>query len=190
MAQATHTHWWVWIGLSLWLVAGCSHPLSPAVYREADTTLSVKRLREAPDSYKDRTVLLGGELLSTRNLHDGTLLEVLQKPLDRTTRPQETDQTEGRFLAMCDTYLDPAIYKAGRHVTIAGRVLGTRTDKVGEADYLYPLISCVETYLWPATATGTYTTFGYYPSWWWGAPYWYTPFRGRYGWGYGRWRWR
>jgi outer membrane lipoprotein len=54
--------------------------------------------------------MLGGNILSTRNLTEGMFLEVLQKPLDATDRPLNTDRSEGRFTALCEGYLDPAIY--------------------------------------------------------------------------------
>jgi Outer membrane lipoprotein Slp family len=41
-------------------------------------------------------------------------------------------------MALCEGYLDPAVYSKGRQVTLAGRVLGTRTDMVGEIMYVYP----------------------------------------------------
>jgi len=35
-------------------------------------------------------------------------------------------------MALCEGYLDPVVYSKGRQVTLAGRVLGARTDTVGE----------------------------------------------------------
>jgi outer membrane lipoprotein len=94
-------------------------------------------------------MVLGGDILSTHNLTEGTLLEVLQKLLDATDGPLDTDRTEGRCMALCEGYLDPAVYSEGRQVTLAGRVLGTRTGTVGEITYVYPLLACLEVYLWP-----------------------------------------
>jgi outer membrane lipoprotein len=119
-------------GLAALLSAECSHALSSAVRQQIDTTLSLTQLRTTTEVYKDRIVMLGGDILSTRNLTEGTLLEVLQKPLGAADRPLATDRTEGRFMALCEEYLDPAVYSKGRQVTLAGRVLGARTDTVGE----------------------------------------------------------
>ena len=62
--------WWQWIfwGLAALLSAGCSHALSSAVRQQIDTTLSLTQLRTTPEAYKDRIVMLGGDILSTRNL--------------------------------------------------------------------------------------------------------------------------
>ena len=100
--------------------------------QQIDTTLSLTQLRTTPEAYKDSIVMLGGDILSTRNLTEGTLFEVLQKTLDTTDRPLGTDRTEGLFMAFCEGSLDPAVYSKGRQVTLAGRVLGARTDTVGE----------------------------------------------------------
>ena len=81
--------------------------------------------------------------MSTRNLTEGTLLEVLQKPLDATDRPLDTDRTEGRFMALYEGYLDPAVYSKGRQVTLAERVLGTRTDTVDWGDYVRLSPTCL-----------------------------------------------
>jgi outer membrane lipoprotein len=70
-------------GLAALLSAGCRHALSPAVRQQIDTTLFTQP-HTTPDAYKDRIVMLGGNILSTRNLTEGMLLEVLQKPLDAT----------------------------------------------------------------------------------------------------------
>jgi len=53
----------------------------------------------------------GGDILSTRNLTEGPLFKVLQKPLDTTDRPLDMDRTEGHCMVLCEGYLDPAVYK-------------------------------------------------------------------------------
>jgi outer membrane lipoprotein len=67
------------------------------------------------------------------------------KMLDAMDRPLTTDWTEGRFMVLCEGYLDPVVYSKERQVTLAGRVLGTRTDTVEEI--VYPLLACLEVYL-------------------------------------------
>ena len=172
--------WWLqgflW-GLVACLSTGCSHALSPAVRQQVDSTLSLAQLRTAPETYKDRIMMLGGDILSTRNLAEGTLIEVLHKPLDGTDRPRATDYTDGRFMVLCEGYLEPAIYSKGRQITLAGRVLGTRTDTVGEVAYVYPLFACLEVHLWPPRPNlPDYRTIYPYGYWWpWHHPFWGRP---------------
>lgn len=188
-----HYRWWQGIGRMVLLIVvvgvgtGCVAVLSQQVRQSADRSLSLTQLRLSPQTSLNRTVILGGNLLRTWNAPEGTWLEVLQKPLDSEDRPLLTDQSEGRFMVRCDTFLDPATYAAGRSITVAGRVLGTHTDKVGESDYVYPLLSCLEIYLWPQTPSMTIS-----PNvqlWWEWDPWYVDPwywhhyhghFRGRY----------
>ena len=67
--------WWQWLfwGLVVLVSTGCSHVLSSGVRQQIDTTLSLAQLRATPGAYKDRAVMLGGEILSARNLAEGTL---------------------------------------------------------------------------------------------------------------------
>ena len=161
---------------------GCAHAISESLRAQAEPMIPFAQLRANPEAYKDRTVVLGGEIQNTDNLRDGTRLEVLQKPLDRFEAPQVSDDTGGRFMALCRDYLDPAVYAKGRRVTVAGRVLGSFTGKVGEVDYVYPLISCEETHLWPRAVAMPY---GYYDPWYW-PPYPYAFRRPYYRWPYFR----
>jgi outer membrane lipoprotein len=121
--------------------------------------------------------MLGGDIVSARNLAEGTLIEVLQKPLDALDRPCDIDHTEGRFMALCGGYLDPAIYSKGRHITLAGRVLGTRSDTIGEITYVYPLLACLEVHLWPPRVSIADAPPWWYYDYWWPLyrPFWWRP---------------
>lgn len=167
---ARHTRWGLLVCVALASMSlGCAHVISDTVRLQAEPSIPFAQLRANPDAYKDRTVILGGEILDTTNLREGTRLEILQKPLSRAAAPQVTDNTGGRFMALCEDYLDPAVYASGRRITVAGRVLGSHTGKVGEVDYVYPLISCQEAYLWPrvVSALPGYDPYG----WWYGSPH-------------------
>lgn len=169
---------WV-LGLIALCSTGCSHGLSSAVRQQIDTTLSMTQLHTDPESYRDRVAMLGGDIITTQNLTDGTRVEILQKPLDGAGRPYDTDQSEGRFMAQCDTYLDPAIYAPGRQLTVAGRVLGAYTDKIGDTAYVYPLLTCLEIHLWPPKPITAYPVYSswYWWDWWpWPGPFWWQPY--------------
>ena len=127
---------------------------------------------------KGRTVIVGGEILQTTNLRDGTRIEVLQRPLSDSEAPKLTETTGGRFMVLCKEYLDPAVYAQQRRITVAGQVLGTYDGKVGEADYTYPLISCEETHVFPSAAT-EFLRYAANP-WWYGGPYYYPWIVGAY----------
>lgn len=167
---------WLFAGVGAcmpWLSAGCAHVLSPEMRQQVDTTLALTQLRTAPENYTGRTVMLGGDIVSTHNLAKGTRIAVLQKPLDASGRPRDTDHTAGRFMALCEGYLDPAIYSKDRQITLAGRVLGTRSDTLGAITYVYPLLACLEVHLWASRVS-----VAAYPPWWYSDYWWplYRPF--------------
>lgn len=139
---------------------GCQHTISATVRQQAEPPIAFEALRKDPDAFAGRTVIFGGDILKTENTEQQTSIEILQKPLDRYETPKLTDQTAGRFIAKCETYLDPAVYDKGRQITIAGKVLGRIEGEVGEAAYLYPAISCIELHLWPhASQDSAYPAF-------------------------------
>ncbi len=148
-------HWPLWGGVILLLVmaVGCArHTISQSLREQAEPTVSFAELQANPNVYIDEIVIFGGTIVKTLPKSHSTLVTVAQHPIDRYGRPLPTDQTAGRFMASCEAYLDPVVYAPGRQLTVAGRVLGSRPGKVGERDYVYPLISCMEMGLWPAAS--------------------------------------
>ena len=170
-AQEKRGHLWVLIAWLALAGMGCAHVISEPLRQQAQPLVSFAQLRTNPEALKGRTVILGGEILQTTNLREGTRIEILQRPLNESETPKLTDTTGGRFMAFCEEYLDPAVYAQRRRITVAGEVLGTYTGNVGEVDYLYPLISCEEIHLFP-TASAEFRRYSAYP-WWYGDPYFY-----------------
>jgi outer membrane lipoprotein len=135
-----------------------------------------EELRAAPERFRGQTVILGGEVIETRNRANETVLVVLEKPLQYGDRPRSTDASGGRFLARFSRYLDPVVFEKGRKVTIAGVVLGTETERVGEAPYTYVVLEGREVHLWRDPEPTRYYP---YDPWW---PWWHDPFWGRRSW--------
>jgi len=73
---------------------------------------------------------------------------VLQSPLDRIEEPMDAEHSQGRFIVKIDSYLDPEIYRKGRKVSVAGKIVGKEIHPIGEISYTYPLIVADEIYLW------------------------------------------
>ncbi len=125
----------------LFLLGGCASVVPRELRKEVDRSISFAELKMNPDAYLGRTVVLGGEIIETENLPDETQLEMLQKPLGDGDRPVDTGWSEWRFLISYAGYLDPANYSSGRCVTAVGEVLGSKSLKIGEAEYQAPIIS-------------------------------------------------
>jgi outer membrane lipoprotein len=127
-----------------------------------------------PDSFKGQSVIFGGEVLTARRLKDGTRIEILQLPLDRSSRPgTNLTQSQGRFLAMQREFLDPATLPRGTFVTVTGDVTGSITMPLDETDYTYPVIEIKNLRVWSLEeAAYRGRPYPYYsPAPYWG-PYW------------------
>ncbi|MCE5313267.1 MAG: Slp family lipoprotein [Nitrospiraceae bacterium] len=129
------------------LVAGCAHVISKEVLTSAGPQPPSEKLFANPDIFKGKTVIVGGVIASSKNTADGTYIEVVSKPLSSTGRPQKTDTSYGRFIIRYTGFLETSVYAKDREITVAGIVNGTKTEKLGEIDYRYLLITAREIYL-------------------------------------------
>ena len=103
----------------------------------------------SPESYKGRVLVLGGEVLNAKRLRDGTQIELLQLPLEDGERPShDRQQSQGRFLAMQQEFLDPATMTQGTRVTIVGEVSGSKTDHLDDVEYRYPTLIVKHLHVW------------------------------------------
>ena len=157
------------MGYALFAFSGCAPVISKQLKEQVAKELTLSLVLKDTDTYKGKTVLWSGVIISSVNLKEGTMLEVLQKPADRQGRPKDVDESQGRFLALYPRYLDVAIYNSGRKVTVAGEIQGEKIQCLGEIDYTYPLISAKEIHLWPVEKKDRV----YYPCPYWHYPWWY-----------------
>lgn len=158
------------------VIAGCAPVISKEIRDQVAQDLSFKEVLQDPEAYRGKMVLWGGVIIKAENQKEGTLIEVLQKPTDREGRPRAVDQSDGRFLALYDGFLDVAIYARGREVTIAGEIKEKRVLPLGDIQYAYPLILVRQLHLWPAERKERLYPY-FYPGpygpnpWWWYHPY-------------------
>ena len=154
---------------------GCAPALSKQLRDEAGKPVLFEDLQQRADEYKDRIVILGGYILETVNEADGSVLKILQAPLDSRNRPKSSDLSKGRFLVLAGEFLDPAVYSEGRKVAIGGRVVGVQKRKLSNRMYEYPIIEAQEMHLWPKEPKYGRPYYPYYDPWY--HPY---PYRYRY----------
>jgi len=135
--------------LALALLANaCAPVISPQLMEQVDRSLTYGSLASRPDESIGKIVLLGGTIVQTLPKPKETEIEVVQKQVSSSGEPYLTDQSEGRYLVVVDRFLDPAIFRPGRDITVAGKVRGSALRRLGEIDYRYPLITAVELHLW------------------------------------------
>ena len=134
--------------LSLLLVAACASK-PPLDTSGADLTVTPDEAVADMDRLEGSRVLWGGVIVAAHNREDRTQLEILGYPLNDRQRPVTDESPQRRFLAVKEGYLETADYAQGRQVTVTGPLAGTRSGRVGEADYTYPLIRIEDSHLWP-----------------------------------------
>ena len=150
--------------------------------KEGSPNPSLNELRANPEAYKGKLFILGGVIVETRFVQDGSQVEVFSIPVDSRGYLRDMDSSKGRFLAVYPRdkgLLDPVIYKKGREVTLAGVFLETRKSKIDEMEYLYPVFEIRQIYLWDER--WDYAGYPYYPNYYYANPYWYTPVLGPLG---------
>lgn len=150
--------------------------------------VSFSQVKESPSSHQGQVLVLAGEVLSSVRQQQHTRLTILQLPtMDYDQPVTDRTQSQGRFLAFQDEFLDPAVVPAGSRVTILGEVTGSSTELLDEMEYAYPTVSIKYLKVWPEASSmpPRYGRYGYpyygpYP-YGWGAPYWYgRPYVGLY----------
>lgn len=161
-------------------LTGCASTQEAGDGSDAQTNaLPFLQVKAAPDSFKDQSVVFGGTVLTARRLKNGTRIEILQLPLDRSTRPgYELTQSQGRFMALQREFLDPATVPPGTRVTVTGEVTGSITLPLDDTDYTYPVIAIKQLRVWARSEDMLPRVRPYYynmgPGAYWG-PYW-SPF--------------
>jgi len=145
---------WHLLGVTVVLafVAACAS--SPDVIPEplksqVDESVTFPQLAQAPESYTGKTVVLGGEVRRARRTREGTELEVLELPLDKSHRPAaDRMASRGRFVALDRAGHDPAAFPPGAPVTVVGEVTGAITQRVDEVEDRFPKLDVKHVHLW------------------------------------------
>jgi outer membrane lipoprotein len=164
---------WFLISLYLFVASGCAYPISRELREEANKDLTFSMVLQKPTAYVGSIVIWGGEIIWTTNSENGTEFLVLNIPLDYKGMPEGAEHSRGRFIAKSPQFLDPALYKTGRKITVAGEIVGKETRPLGKTQYTYPVVRVRELHLW----TSTPYRFYYNPYWARQGPY-YSPYYG------------
>lgn len=130
------------------MMAGCAHPISGSFRDQVDEDLAFGRVLQTPERFEGEKVVLGGIIVKTRNFEGWTEIEAVQVPLDCWGYPYSRDDSEGRVIFRYEGYLEPEIYAKNREVTVGGTVAGSKSGKIDEKDYQYPVVKVEEIRLW------------------------------------------
>ena len=157
------------------LLGGCASVVPATIRTTAPGNVQIAEVRTQPTQYNDALIRWGGNIVNTRNERDHTVLEIVARELGSDGRPLAEDKSLGRFLAKAQGFLDPAVYKPERDVTVRGRVEGVVEQAIGEYRYAYPVVRADDIYLWQPRLPAT----RHYPYYY--DPFWYDPW---YPWGW------
>jgi outer membrane lipoprotein len=138
-----------------WLVlmlAACGGGISQQSRDQVTYTGPFAEMQQAPAKYRGAMVLLGGKVIETLAKEGATELVLLQLNLGSRDRPQDNDQSQGRFLVRSARFIDPVLFPPGTLITVVGRLQGSESRPIGEMPYAYPVIEPVELKKWPAGA--------------------------------------
>ena len=132
------------------LLSACAPQVIPKELEgQVDRNVTFLQVKQAPLSYKNRTIVLGGEVLSIKRGSASTRIEFLQLPLDSSFEPaRDRTKSLGRFLGIKNEFLDPAILPAGTLVTVIGEVTGVTTLPLDEIEYSYPILAVRHVKVW------------------------------------------
>lgn len=174
--------------LALWLLSGCASQIPNVISKAPAPDIPIAEVMTQAETYNGRAVRWGGSILTVTNRPGDTEIEILAKRLNRSGRPIDGDETQGRFLARVEGFLDPAVYAQGRLLTVYGAVAGSVSKPIGEKPYVYVKVNTQTLYLWPREPE--YVNPGYYPYDYYSPyGYGYYPYPRRYGFGFGYGRW-
>lgn len=168
--------------LSLLLLPACMHPISEKLRLQADKQTSFEQVLDSPEKHFGSRFLWGGVIAETRNLNNGSEIEIVQKEIDGLGYPDRGDETSGRFIFFTPDYLESTVYAKGRYIVGIGILRKVRTGRVGEMEYMFPIIELEEQHLWENMDPSAYPQYFYsiHPYW---DPYFHTyrsPFSIRY----------
>lgn len=150
MRLTSFKSWW-WAVLILSAACSSQRVIPEALEPLVDRAVTFREVVEAPDSYRGKIVVVGGEVLKAKRLKAGTQIELLQLPLDKGERPiLNRQQSQGRFLAIQEEFLDPATIVEGAKMTIVGEVSGAKTEHLDDVEYRYPVLIVKHLHTWPA----------------------------------------
>lgn len=134
--------------VAIMLTVSCASSIFSQYASQIKEPISLTQAKANPARYRGEMVIWGGKIVKVTNRQDGTYFEILQFPLSYDARPKEGDQSEGRFVAVYAGFLDPAIYRENRLITVAGRLHGVEVISIGEVKHSVPLVRAEKVHLW------------------------------------------
>jgi outer membrane lipoprotein len=129
------------------LICGCGSVISRKAREGVDRSITPSMVQIEPDTYRNRKIIWSGTIISTKNLKDRSIVEVLHTPIKQTSEGGVSESPQGRFLIDTIGYLDPLTYRKNMKIVAAGSIKGIVVKKLDKMEYSYPVIEPVEIHL-------------------------------------------
>ena len=150
---------------------GCASKPPSSIGLAAVDEVSLAQVRDDGDAYLGSMVRWGGVITEVDNKPDTTLVFLVEHELRKNERPVTDSASAGRFVARFDGFIDPLVYKAGRPLTVVGRIDGGLQRAIGQYQYRFPIVAVRDSHLWPESVK--VQPYYYYPPPWWYQEYYY-----------------
>ena len=131
------------------LTSSCATQSPPWMRDPPPGNPALEQVSSDTATYAGRKLLWGGSIEQLENHAQETWIEIVERPLDSSGRPRQSDYSGGRFIAKVAGFLDPVIYTRGRDISVTGSVDGDSSRKIGEFDYRYIMVKVETEHLWP-----------------------------------------
>lgn len=136
------------LALGAMLLAGCG--TAPVFTRlPQDAAPPPYLVSEAPQRWIEREVVWGGMILEVNNFARHSEIEILAFPLDKRQRPLLDQADHGRFILLLPGYAESENFRAGRVLSLTGRITGERSGEFRGLPYLWPEVDVDQLHLWP-----------------------------------------
>jgi outer membrane lipoprotein len=130
------------------VTSGCTGFIPAELQEKIQWGISLQNLQQDLKSHKGQLVVLGGEILDVKNRVDGDRVEVLQRPLDASNRPNLAGESAGRFVVKLskEVSLEKG-YGEGQPLTVVGEVTEESESRAGK-DIPSPILTAKFVRLW------------------------------------------
>lgn len=129
-------------------MSGCSVLPDSIATAKKTNLVTYEAVKKDFTSHQGKKARWGGVIANIENKADVTVIEIVNLALSYQGRPKDIENSSGRFLAYYDGFLEPMIYKKGKNITVLGDVLAPIKGKIGEKEYLYPVLKVDGFHLW------------------------------------------
>ena len=136
------------ISVLLALTASCASNVPALIGAVLPNNPALAQVRERPDEAIGKTVRWGGIIAKVDNHQTETWIEIVDKTLQWDGAPEDSDKSQGRFIARITGFVDPMIYEKGRRLTVYGELEQAVVHRIGDFTYLFPVVRVQESHLW------------------------------------------